>query len=206
MCACKNGTVGASPETTKNRCRCNGEAGELNLYIAELSEIPLVCRLRSPGGLGSNTHFALPRVFQPSRNVYLENIRPVRVELICSPDATMSSPLAARQVMEYPAHDLPVTGLAFAPGDTGVALGGFDLLAGSADYKITLFKTQGRCHGDRLHVDVSGSVTHLSLCRIPSSWQQFKIGVKFFTGRHISMRAGAYAFFFAPEPELCPLL
>ncbi|CAM9531717.1 unnamed protein product [Sphacelaria rigidula] len=47
------------------------------------------------------------------------------------------------KVMEYPAHDLPVTGLAFAPGDTGVALGGFDLLAGSADYKITLFKTQG---------------------------------------------------------------
>lgn len=47
------------------------------------------------------------------------------------------------QVMEYPAHDLPVTGLGFAPREAGVALGGYDLLAGSADYKITLFKTQG---------------------------------------------------------------
>lgn len=48
-----------------------------------------------------------------------------------------------RQVMEYPAHDLPVTGLGFAPREAGVALGGYDLLAGSADYKITLFKSQG---------------------------------------------------------------
>lgn len=47
------------------------------------------------------------------------------------------------QVMEYPAHDLPVTGLGFAPREAGVALGGYDLLAGSADYKITLFKSQG---------------------------------------------------------------
>lgn len=46
--------------------------------------------------------------------------------------------------MEYPAHDLPVTGLAFAPRVAGMTLGGFDLLAGSADYKITLFKTQGK--------------------------------------------------------------
>lgn len=45
--------------------------------------------------------------------------------------------------MEYPAHDLPVTGLGFAPREAGVALGGYDLLAGSADYKITLFKSQG---------------------------------------------------------------
>lgn len=45
--------------------------------------------------------------------------------------------------MEYPAHDLPVTGLGFAPSGAGVALGGYDLLAGSADYKITLFKSQG---------------------------------------------------------------
>lgn len=48
------------------------------------------------------------------------------------------------QVMEYPAHDLPVTGLAFAPQAAGTALRGFDLLAGSADYKITLFKSQGK--------------------------------------------------------------
>eukprot|EP00903_Cladosiphon_okamuranus_P012539 g11742.t1 len=47
------------------------------------------------------------------------------------------------KVMEYPAHDLPVTGLGFAPREAGVALGGYDLLAGSADYKITLFKSQG---------------------------------------------------------------
>ena len=47
------------------------------------------------------------------------------------------------QVMEYPAHDLPVTGLGFAPREAGEALGGYDLLAGSADYKITLFKSQG---------------------------------------------------------------
>lgn len=45
--------------------------------------------------------------------------------------------------MEYPAHDLPVTGLGFAPREAGAALGGYDLLAGSADYKITLFKSQG---------------------------------------------------------------
>lgn len=45
--------------------------------------------------------------------------------------------------MEHPAHDLPVTGLGFASGNAGVALGGYDLLAGSADYKITLFKSQG---------------------------------------------------------------
>ena len=45
--------------------------------------------------------------------------------------------------MEHPAHDLPVTGLAFARAEAGVALEGYDLLAGSADYKITLFKTQG---------------------------------------------------------------
>lgn len=48
--------------------------------------------------------------------------------------------------MEYPAHDLPVTGLGFAPSEAGVALGGFDLLAGSADYKITLFKSQGESY------------------------------------------------------------
>eukprot|EP00752_Nemacystus_decipiens_P006396 g5761.t1 len=47
------------------------------------------------------------------------------------------------KVMEYPAHDLPVTGLGFSPREAGVALGGYDLLAGSADYKITLFKSQG---------------------------------------------------------------
>lgn len=46
--------------------------------------------------------------------------------------------------MEYPAHDLPVTGLGFVPGVGGVELGGYDLLAGSADYKITLFKSQGK--------------------------------------------------------------
>lgn len=45
--------------------------------------------------------------------------------------------------MEYPAHDLPVTGLGFAPTEAGAKLGGYDLLAGSADYKITLFKSQG---------------------------------------------------------------
>lgn len=54
--------------------------------------------------------------------------------------------LRACQVMEYPAHDLPVTGLGFAPSEAGVALGGFDLLAGSADYKITLFKSQGESY------------------------------------------------------------
>lgn len=48
-----------------------------------------------------------------------------------------------RQVMEHPVHDLPVTGLAFARAEAGVALEGYDLLAGSADYKITLFKSQG---------------------------------------------------------------
>ncbi|CAM9104429.1 unnamed protein product [Pylaiella littoralis] len=47
------------------------------------------------------------------------------------------------KVKEHPAHDLPVTGLAFAPQQAGAALGGYDLLAGSADYKITLFKSQG---------------------------------------------------------------
>lgn len=46
--------------------------------------------------------------------------------------------------MEYRAHDLPVTGLAFAPGDLGTVLGGYDLLAGSADYKITLLTSQGK--------------------------------------------------------------
>lgn len=45
--------------------------------------------------------------------------------------------------MEHPAHDLPVTGLAFASAEAGVAVEGYDLLAGSADYKITLFKSQG---------------------------------------------------------------
>lgn len=45
--------------------------------------------------------------------------------------------------MEYRAHDLPVTGLGFAPERAGVALEGFNLLAGSADYKITLLKSQG---------------------------------------------------------------
>lgn len=48
------------------------------------------------------------------------------------------------QVMEHPAHDLPVTGLGFSPPAAGVALGGYDLLAGSADYKITLFRSQGK--------------------------------------------------------------
>ncbi|CAM9542491.1 unnamed protein product [Laminaria digitata] len=47
------------------------------------------------------------------------------------------------KVMEHPVHDLPVTGLAFARAEAGVALEGYDLLAGSADYKITLFKSQG---------------------------------------------------------------
>ncbi|CAM9462851.1 unnamed protein product [Ectocarpus sp. 13 AM-2016] len=47
------------------------------------------------------------------------------------------------KVMEYPAHDLPVTGLGFASREVGAALGGYDLLAGSADYKISLFKSQG---------------------------------------------------------------
>ena len=47
--------------------------------------------------------------------------------------------------MELPAHDLPVTGLAFArDAEAGVAVEGYDLLAGSADYKITLFKSQGK--------------------------------------------------------------
>ena len=46
--------------------------------------------------------------------------------------------------MEYRAHDLPVTGLGFAPERAGFALGGFNLLAGSADYKITLLKSQGK--------------------------------------------------------------
>lgn len=50
--------------------------------------------------------------------------------------------------MEYPAHDLPVTGLGFAPTEAGAKLGGYDLLAGSADYKITLFKSQGEDAAD----------------------------------------------------------
>ena len=45
--------------------------------------------------------------------------------------------------MEYRAHDLPVTGMEFASEQTGVALKGYDLLAGSADYKVTLLKSQG---------------------------------------------------------------
>lgn len=49
--------------------------------------------------------------------------------------------------MEYPAHDLPVTGLGFASREVGAALGGYDLLAGSADYKISLFKSQGEGAG-----------------------------------------------------------
>lgn len=55
-----------------------------------------------------------------------------------------SAVISIFQVMQYPAHDLPVTGLGFAPGDTGAQLGGYDLVAASADYKITLLKSQGK--------------------------------------------------------------
>lgn len=73
----------------------------------------------------------------------------VRSCVIC-----FNSPCPKHQVMEYPAHDLPVTGLGFAPREAGVALGGYDLLAGSADYKITLFKSQGE----------GGGTVRVSLC------------------------------------------
>lgn len=109
----------------------------------------------------------------------------------------MSCPHPARQVMEYPAHDLPVTGLAFSPGDTGVALGGFDLLAGSADYKITLFKTQGRCYGGEMLACLSLFPASL-VCRIPASCQRLMVGVQFCTRWHTSVRVRF--FFFAPEP------
>lgn len=45
--------------------------------------------------------------------------------------------------MEHPVHDLPVTGLSFTQGTAGATLGGYDLVASSADYKITFFKSQG---------------------------------------------------------------
>lgn len=58
-----------------------------------------------------------------------------------------SAVISISQVVQYPAHDLPVTGLGFAPGDTGAQLGSYDLVAASADYKITLLKSQGEFEG-----------------------------------------------------------
>ncbi|CAN0085819.1 unnamed protein product, partial [Phaeothamnion confervicola] len=65
-----------------------------------------------------------------------------------------------RRVKLYRAHDLPVTGMAFAPppllrgtGATGAreaasaaVSGGYDLLCCSADYKVSLLTSQGALH------------------------------------------------------------